>query len=389
MTAHADFISVVIPTRDRREVLRKCLSAFAGQTYPADCREVIVVDDGSTDGTAGFLEETSRTMPNLRHFSQAAHSPAKARNLGIANARGPLVLLTGDDCIPHPRLLEAHQASHRKEKNVAVLGHIEWHPDLEVTPFMQFVGRTHQFTYPHIARHALNVPPWFFYTSNISAEKDLLTRAALFDEDFTDAAYEDAELGYRLSRAGVRIIYNRKALTYHDHPVTLEQYIRRQIRAGKAAVTFFRKHPEAADTLRMEDAASAELREQFYDAVLRYYYAVGLQAGIAAMNGAQFEEAGFMVPLDDILRSWNAKVTDRLLLRISRENARLKTLEGENARLSGELGNEQARAVSAENRNSAIERTLAEYRAFAEKVKATLPYRIYHAIKALCGRGDS
>ena len=388
MTDNRMRLSVVIPTRDRKATLEKCLEAFRAQTLAPDSFEIIVVDDGSTDGTRELLKTIAGGMANLGHLSQEPGGPAKARNRGIREAKSPLILLTGDDCIPSPTLLEGHLAGHRESPRVAVLGHIAWHPDLEVTPFMEYVGRSHQFSFPIIAQERLSVPFGFFYTSNISVGKELLLRAGLFDEEFTDAVWEDAEMGYRLAKSGVRIVYERRAVTFHYHPVTLSQYIDRQIRAGKAAAVFYRKHPECSDMLRMEDAVSPEIRENFYDAALKYYYAVGVQAGLAELKGKGFDVAGFRVPLEDTLESWSGRTSARLLRRVRYEAGRAANLSGERDHALQELRQERERLASLDGKCRVIERDLALHRAFADRVKASIPYRTYKAIRVFLGRGD-
>lgn len=384
------FISVVIPTHNRKDILKKCLKAFRDQTYPQDRYEIIVVDDGSTDGTKKMLEETSKEMANLRYFIQEMGGPATARNLGIDKAKGPIILFTGDDCIPAKKLLEEHNRIHSKERNVAVLGHIDWHHDLEVTPFMEFVGKTHQFTFSMAEQERLNVTFSLFYTSNISVGKDMLIEAGLFDEDFRDAVYEDAEIGYRLWKLGLRIVYNRRALTYHHHPVTLEEYINRQIRAGKAAVICHQKHPEISDILRMEDAVSPEIRVNFYDSVLRYYYAIGIQTGLKKLREEGIDETKFMVSFDDILEKWRSKISDRLLRRLKHENENAKKLleQLNNERMDREKEDRKKNETIArlDGKNKFLEQELKSYREFADQVKATLPYRFYKSLKTFCGK---
>jgi len=378
------YVSVVIPTRDRKATLERCLEAFRAQTVPVDRFELVVVDDGSTDGTRETLVRIARGMPNLRCLSQAPGGPAKARNAGIREAKGPLVLFTGDDCIPSPVLIEEHLRSHARDRGIAVLGRIEWHPDLEVTPFMEYVGRTFQFTYPLIEKRPHSVPFGFFYTSNISLPKEALLAAGLFDEEFAEAVCEDAELGYRLSRNGIRIVYNRRALTHHCHAVTLEGYIQRQIRQGLAAALLHRKHPELAGMLGMEKTVSPDTREAFYSAVLTYYSAVGMQEGLAGEGAHGGKEPA--IPLEDALKNWSAQVADRLLLRLRAAEEQAKTLRIDDERREAELNALRERSAALETVRAALERELAEHRAFAAKVKASLPYRAYKAVSVFLGQ---
>ncbi len=146
MADRSPVISVIIPTRDRAKVLEKALLAYKEQVLSQDEFEILVVDDGSTDATAQCVSSSAKGQPNIRYLRQEKGGPAKARNLGIAEARGKLLLITGDDCIPDPSLLQEHIRSHKSKHNIAVLGHVDWHPDITITPFMEYVGRTYQFT---------------------------------------------------------------------------------------------------------------------------------------------------------------------------------------------------------------------------------------------------
>lgn len=302
------FVSVVIPTRNRKDILKQCLESFENQSYPQDCYEIIVVDDGSTDGTKELLEEASKRMTNLRHFSQPKGGPAKARNLGIRNAKGPVILFTGDDCIANKHLLREHLRLHKKREAIAVLGHIDWHPDLKVTPFMRFITIDTQFSYPKIKEMEQDVPFIYFYTSNISMAKKHIEQAGNFDEEFKEAIFEDVELGYRIWKSGVTTVYNPRAIVYHDHKVELKDYIKRQDRLGRAASLLYNKHPELLALLRVPMVSSPEVRYRFYHAVLEYSFFAGLQGGLEASDNING-----LVALEKRLKNWSDIEKDRLM----------------------------------------------------------------------------
>jgi len=107
------FVSVIIPTYNRKEILERTLRTYSDQTYPKDKFEVIVIDDGSTDGTEHVVKSlVGGSNYKLRYFRQDNKGPAAARNLGINEAAGEIVLITGDDCIPDPKLIEEHVRYH-------------------------------------------------------------------------------------------------------------------------------------------------------------------------------------------------------------------------------------------------------------------------------------
>jgi len=380
-------ISVIIPTYNRKDIFKKCLEGFSQQTLPREEFEVIVVDDGSTDGTGELLKETAARMPNLRYFAQAHGGPAKARNLGIEHSRGELVLFAGDDCIPDKNLLQEHLRLHKKGDAIAVLGHIKWHPDLEVTPFMQYINIDIQFSYPKIKETPQNVPFGYFYTSNISIPKKYLELAGTFDTNFSEAVWEDVELGYRVWRSGVRIVYNPRAITYHHHQVGIKDYIRRQIRAGKAAAILYKKHPEFIDFLRLPKVTSPEVRMRFYQGVLDYYYFVGLQEGVKSETDERF-----LIPLEDRLKNWSDIEKDYLMKRVMalegqiqnlQENSRFQTRDMDKLRksMAGEIAKRDKLIEELHTKNQEKYYRIVELEKLEARIKNSILYKIYKIFK--------
>lgn len=239
-------ISIIIPTYNRENILKKTLNSLVTQTYSQSKYEVIIIDDGSTDGTEEMVKSIITSAPCiLKYFKQEKKGPAAARNLGIRNAQGEIILFTGDDIIADKELLKKHMEAHEKYKeNVAILGYTVWHFDLKITPFMKYLEESGvQFGYTQI-KHWENVPYRHFYTSNISLPKRAILEIETFDEDFPYAGVEDIEFGYRLAKKGYKIKYNPKAKGYHYHPTTLKAYCRRERHRGYSIVIFQKKHPE-------------------------------------------------------------------------------------------------------------------------------------------------
>jgi len=241
--------SVVIPTYRRTETLFPVLDALAAQSDPPEF-EVLVVDDGSGDDTLPRLESYRPPYP-FRFFSQANAGPASARNRGVREARGAIVLFLGDDTVPEPPLLSIHGRTHaeRRAYPVAVLGYTTWPRGLRVSPFLHHINEYGlQFGYGLI-RDSEAVPFNFFYTSNVSLPRELLLEVGLFDTSFPHAAWEDIEVAYRLMQRGMRMLYRASAVARHHHEITFASFRRRQEKAGEAAAIFYRKHPELGDFL--------------------------------------------------------------------------------------------------------------------------------------------
>lgn len=240
-------ISVVIPTYNRAETLRKTLTAYDRQSIKPSAFEVIIVDDGSSDNTAALVQDCqNRVSYVLRYFHQRNQGPGMARNAAFKAARSPLILITGDDIIPHEDLLLRHIAAHSEKPSSlnAVLGKVEWSPDLEPNFLMHYVteltGR--QFGFHLIQNHA-SASHRFFYTSNISLKTETLLSSGGFHPAFIHAAFEDIELGYRLEKIGLNICYKPSALGFHDHQLTLESFSKREFKVGQMHVVLLKLHP--------------------------------------------------------------------------------------------------------------------------------------------------
>ncbi|MCG8455056.1 MAG: glycosyltransferase [Holophagales bacterium] len=243
-------LSVVIPTRDRRQRLAETLDALATEAVPGGL-EVIVVDDGSTDDTRGFLDGmlAAGTFPHpLRLEARAAGGPAAARNRGVSIARGERVLFLGDDTRPAPEALLRHlemagAAAPEGEMEVAVQGHVDWDPEREITPLMAFLAPEGPQFYFRGLEHGEPIPFTAVLGSNLSAPRSWLLDEP-FDEAFPFAAVEDTELAWRWYRRGRRAVYARDALAWHHHRYDrLEPFLERQRRAGASARRAVRLHP--------------------------------------------------------------------------------------------------------------------------------------------------
>jgi glycosyltransferase involved in cell wall biosynthesis len=247
------YFSVVIPTHNRRQMLQRVLRALEQQAAAPEF-ELIVIDDGSTDGTEATLAAHRPSHPFAFRW-QANGGPGRARNHGVSLAAGRFVIFIGDDTVPERDFLAEHARVHRHwgdDRLVACLGYTGWPAGERVTAFMDYINDYGlQFGYKLI-RDGEVVPFNFFYTSNISVDRALLA-AHPFDTTFPAAAWEDIELAFRLKELGLRIVYNARAVTRHHHRITIDSFARRQYTVGKSGAIFYRKHPELGHFLGVHE----------------------------------------------------------------------------------------------------------------------------------------
>ncbi|MBD0315194.1 MAG: glycosyltransferase [Nitrospiraceae bacterium] len=292
-------LSILMPTYNRRAILRKTLLAFACQTVPPDQFEVLVVDDGSSDDTVQMLERFKAPF-TLRIFTQPHQGANAARNLAIGQARGELLLITGDDMIPEPGFVEAHLKFHDQHPSEwdAMLGFIDWSPEITVTPFMRYIVAPEggqQFSF-HVATDG-KADFRLFYTSNISLKRSTVVRQSTwFDTDFTYPAYDDTELGYRLAKQGLQIHYNAKAITNHHHPMTPATFVERQRKAGHMAMVIASKHPELIQPLGLNIDGLTASKDLYTEPRLKALLAVLAELekpDLRALSQIQVNGAGY------------------------------------------------------------------------------------------------
>lgn len=230
-------VSVVVPTRDRPELLRRCLAALEQQTVPV---EVVVVEDSEGRG------------------------PAWARNEGVRRAGGEVVCFTDDDCAPAPGW-------------AGVLTAPIFAGRVEVTsgPVSMAAGATAADKAWEAIVHYLQVraaipgtaSPGFAVTANLAARRSLLDRLP-FDESFPAAAGEDRDWGERAMREGVVLRFVPAAPVTHQSGMSVRAFLGQQYRYGQGAARY-----RSAGSERRRGSVG------FYLGLLRAGFAAGFVPG--------------------------------------------------------------------------------------------------------------
>jgi GT2 family glycosyltransferase len=234
-------LSVVVPTYGRPDRMARLVERLDGQTLDPRAFEVVVVDDGSPEPVA--LDPSAHRFA-LKLLRQGNAGPAAARNLGVENAAAELVLFLNDDAVPRDDLLELHLAAHSASTApVAVLGAFPFTRESLREPFTRLLSESSLLFDFASLRHG-ELHGWtFFWTCNISLRRSLLAEAGGFDAaTFREAIVEDVELGYRLEKMGVRVLYRADAVCEHEHPLTVDDYFRRAVRLGVNVARMWKKH---------------------------------------------------------------------------------------------------------------------------------------------------
>jgi len=233
-------LTIVIPSRDRWDVLSHTLDALRAQTDQG--AETTVVVDGRDQQVPPGVGE----RPDVRVLIQERAGPGVARNLGARTTRRPLLLFLGDDMVPAPTLVARHLDRHRREpaREVAVLGHVDWHPEVASDRLLRWLDWSgSQFEYHALARRQTEEAGFGrFYACNVSLKRELFLDSGGFDPDFRTADYEDLELGWRLHERGMRLVYEPAAIAHHLHRYEWVDIERRYERRARAERLMLAKH---------------------------------------------------------------------------------------------------------------------------------------------------
>lgn len=281
-------ITVVIPTYQRRDLVIDAVRSLEHQVFDEPF-DVVVVVDGSTDGTAAMLRLVHVALP-LTVLEQRNEGAASARNAGARQAKGEVLLFLDDDMEADPHLLMEHDRSHRAGAD-AVLGHMDLHPASLPNVISEGVGRWSDDRLRRLSRPDAKPGLHDLLTGQLSVSAQVFRELAGFDAAFTQGGSfgnEDIDLGHRLLEGGYDIRFNPAALSHQRYVVTPAQHLRQWRQAGGADVRFARKHPAEAQALFAANGPETRLSWgvvrflvglPFWDVISAPIRAIGVLAG--------------------------------------------------------------------------------------------------------------
>ena len=210
------FVSVIVPVLDGESTIADGLDSILATDYPADRREILVIDNGSSDGTAALIR--SRPVTYLR---EAKRGVSNARNRGIAESRGEILAFVDADCLVEPQWLTELVRPFEDPAVGSVGG------DLQHAPPTTAAERQAARMLGNWQRFAFTSNPAYPITANAAYRRDVLDRIGPFDPHMTRA--QDVELGLRFQEhSGLRLAYAERATARHHHRSTQRDFFRQQ-----------------------------------------------------------------------------------------------------------------------------------------------------------------
>ena len=232
LTTAADgpLISAIVCTRNGSATLRDCLTALGRQSYPN--KEIIVIDDGSTDETP----EVARAFPFVRYLRQEPGGLSVARNFGAREAAGQILAFTDDDCIPEVDWLARLSIALADPLWLAAGG-----PNIPPLPR----NRTEALVAaaPGAPTHVLlnDEEAEHLPGCNLAIRKSALLAIGGFRAEFTTAG-DDVDVCWRLREAGGKLRFVPGAMVWHHRRFTMRSYLRQQAGYGAAEALLMRHH---------------------------------------------------------------------------------------------------------------------------------------------------
>ncbi len=237
--------SIIIPTYNRPKVLAKTLECLEKQIVNFEY-EIVVVDDCSTMSLPDLMfgkgkRSNWKLLRNEKNIGRAA-----TRNRGIKEAQGEYILMIDDDIWATPGLLQAHYDAQKKIGGGVVVGSMPISEGVKRDIWNDFYRRWVGDLHDQMEKNKNNLSWWYFFTGNVSLPKSLIEEVGFFDESFKGYSSEDSELGYRLWRRGVKMIFESKAKAEHFNEETLESILEKRENWGRSHLLLAKKHPELA-----------------------------------------------------------------------------------------------------------------------------------------------
>ncbi len=246
-------VSVVIPAHNSAAVIPLVLQALDRQDYTEF--EVVLVDDASTDGTAQAAQASAGGLCLRILRSDENLGRARARNFGIENCDGDLIILLDSDIVAVPSYVRIHVTLHSKQNRAVGVGALRYPEPLAGRALARYYSSRGGAR----LKPSQRLPGKYFVSCLASFPKLLFDEVGEFNPEFSTYGGEDLELGLRFEKSGAYLEYLPQAVGYHHHLRSLKEAVQALEKYGESGISIvLRSHPEFARDLHLEDITSGK-----------------------------------------------------------------------------------------------------------------------------------
>lgn len=233
------FVSIVVPVYNCENTIKMCMDSLLEIEYPKDKYEIIAVDNNSSDSSLDILKSYNN---KIKVFSESKKGPSAARNAGIKQSTGEIIVFTDSDCVVDKYWLKniVIPFLEPKSESIGVVA-----GKIKTLNSHSSIALSGDLIHDHKKAVSYDVP--YAISMNWASRKNVLSKVGYFDEDFIRS--QDSELALRIYRNGYRLVYVENAVIYHRNPDNFRELYNKGYLSGLYGVKTYHKHKDFIDSI--------------------------------------------------------------------------------------------------------------------------------------------
>jgi len=243
-----ELYSIIVPSYNRQDEVKDLIKSFNALDFPKNKFELVIVDDGSTDGTAEYLRSIHAKLElNLVIIEQENQGPGAARNNGMQNSNGDFLIIIDSDCTVPQEWLNHIDSRLNEEQADAFGGPDSYRSDFpallkainySMTSFLTTGGLR--------GRKGKNLAKFYPRSFNMGLSRKLFQQIGGFNQMYYG---EDIEFSNRIIKSNAKVLFIEDAFVYHKRRTNIPKFFRQVFRMGAARVTLFTIDPTLLEPL--------------------------------------------------------------------------------------------------------------------------------------------
>lgn len=238
MTNDFLIISVIVPVLNAGPYIDNCIKSLICQDFPKDQYEIIIVDNGSKDGTIYKLMVYK--LMEYGKYITILHEPKKgsyiARNTGINIAKGEIIAFTDSDCIADKNWLKELYKGFASKDIGCVVGSIRPYPGKSL---VEIYSRNKDILSQETVLNSRYLP--YGQTANVAFRREVFSKIGDFDEKLMSGG--DADISWRMQiHTNYKLVYNPESIVEHHHRTTFKGLFKQQFRYGFGRIWLYKKY---------------------------------------------------------------------------------------------------------------------------------------------------